>query len=186
MISRFLKAKAAPQKRVKSSTLRKKLTPLGFPGFESVSSTFLVISKYLKLCRTAIVKTVELKYRIWYFFYKREKNVNASVQYRFTRKIINFLKFGHTQREASTIFSINKMTVNTGHFRCEKLPGKKCGQYDQRTNIIAGFVNHKAIDTMVFNGSCTTKVFETWVENVLIKELKPRQVVVMDNASFHQ
>lgn len=28
-------------------------------------------------------------------------------------------------------------------------------------------------------------MFETWVEKVLIKELKPGQVVVMDNASFH-
>ena len=39
---------------------------------------------------------------------------------------------------------------------------------------------------MVFNGSCNTKLFETWVEKFLIKELKPNQFVVMDNASFHK
>lgn len=39
---------------------------------------------------------------------------------------------------------------------------------------------------MVFNGSCNTKLFETWVEKILIKELKPNQVVIMDNASFHK
>jgi transposase len=39
---------------------------------------------------------------------------------------------------------------------------------------------------MVFNGSCNTELFNSWVENFLIKELNPGQVVVMDNASFHK
>ena len=39
---------------------------------------------------------------------------------------------------------------------------------------------------MVFNGSCNTELFEAWVENFLIKELKPGQFVVMDNAAFHK
>jgi len=29
-------------------------------------------------------------------------------------------------------------------------------------------------------------LFESWVEQFLIKELKPNQVVIMDNASFHK
>jgi transposase len=68
----------------------------------------------------------------------------------------------------------------------EKLVGKKSGKYYERTNIIAGYVNHKSIAPMIFNGSCNTKLFETWVEELLIKELKPGQCVVMDNASFHK
>ena len=39
---------------------------------------------------------------------------------------------------------------------------------------------------MVFNGSCNTTLFETWVKEFLIKALKPGQVVIMDNASFHK
>ena len=39
---------------------------------------------------------------------------------------------------------------------------------------------------MVFNGSCNTELFENWVAQFLIKELKSGQVVVMDNASFHK
>lgn len=70
--------------------------------------------------------------------------------------------------------------------KSEKLKGKKSGKYYQRTNIIAGYVNHKSIAPMVFNGSCNTKLFETWVEQFLIKELKPGQVVIMDNAAFHR
>ena len=66
------------------------------------------------------------------------------------------------------------------------LLGKKSGKYYQRTNIIAGYVNKKSIAPMVFNGSCNTQLFESWVEQFLIKELTPNQVVIMDNASFHK
>ena len=70
--------------------------------------------------------------------------------------------------------------------KSEKLVGKVSGKYYERTNIIAGYVNHKSVAPMVFNGSCNTRLFETWVEQFLIKELKPGQVVVMDNAAFHR
>jgi transposase len=66
------------------------------------------------------------------------------------------------------------------------LLAKKSGKYYQRTNIIAGLVNNKSIAPMIFNGSCNTIVFNSWVENFLIKELKPGQIVIMDNASFHK
>ena len=63
---------------------------------------------------------------------------------------------------------------------------KKSGKYYERTNIIAGLVNNKSIAPMVFNGSCNTSVFNSWVESFLIKELIPGQFVVMDNAAFHK
>jgi hypothetical protein len=62
------------------------------------------------------------------------------------------------------------------------LVGKKSGKYYERTNIIAGYVNRKAIAPMVFNGTCNSEIFNKWVEEFLIKELKVGQVVVMDNA----
>lgn len=68
----------------------------------------------------------------------------------------------------------------------EILNGKKSGKYYERTNIIAGLVNNKSIAPLVFNGSCNTILFENWVEQFLIKELKPGQTVIMDNASFHK
>lgn len=70
--------------------------------------------------------------------------------------------------------------------KSEKLIAQKSGKYYERTNIIAGYVNKNSIAPMVFNGSCTTDLFNNWVEHFLIKELKPNQVVVMDNASFHK
>ncbi len=70
--------------------------------------------------------------------------------------------------------------------RDKLLIGKKSGKYYERTNIVAGYVNKKAIAPLVFNGSCNTKLFETWVEECLIKELNYGQYVVLDNASFHK
>ena len=64
--------------------------------------------------------------------------------------------------------------------------GYKSGKYYERTNIISGYANKKSIAPFAFNGSCNTKLFESWVEQFLIKELKPGQVVIMDNASFHK
>lgn len=57
-------------------------------------------------------------------------------------------------------------------------------RYYERTNIIAVLVNNQAIALMVFNGSCNTQLFEAWIEKFLIKELKPGQFVIMDNALF--
>lgn len=68
----------------------------------------------------------------------------------------------------------------------EKLVGKKSGKYYERTNIIAGYVNKTSIAPFVFNRTCNTNLFEAWVEQFLIKELEPGQVVVMDNATFHK
>ena len=70
--------------------------------------------------------------------------------------------------------------------KCQKLSAKKSGKYYERSNIIAGYVNKKIIAPMVFYSSCNTKLFEAWVEQFLIKELKPGQYVIMDNASFHK
>jgi transposase len=39
---------------------------------------------------------------------------------------------------------------------------------------------------MIFNGSCNSLLFESWVEHFLIKELRPGQIVIMDNAAFHR
>ena len=70
--------------------------------------------------------------------------------------------------------------------KSQPLKGKKSGKYYEQTNIIAGLVGNKSIAPMVFNGSCNTELFENWVEQFLIKELKAGQTVIMDNASFHK
>lgn len=38
---------------------------------------------------------------------------------------------------------------------------------------------------MTFEGSCNRVLFEMWLEQYLIPQLQPGDVIVIDNASFH-
>lgn len=68
----------------------------------------------------------------------------------------------------------------------EILKAQKSGKYYLRTNIVAGLTGNKSIAPFVFHGACNTELFNDWVEQFLIKELKPGQTVILDNASFHK
>ncbi len=70
--------------------------------------------------------------------------------------------------------------------RGEVAIGKKSGQYYKRINMVAGLSGKKVIAPFIFNGTCNTALFNAWVDQFLVKELRPGQVVVMDNASFHK
>lgn len=52
--------------------------------------------------------------------------------------------------------------------------------------LLLGMLIHQSIAPMVFNSSCNKGLFASWVEQFLLKELKPQQVVVMYNASFYK
>lgn len=52
--------------------------------------------------------------------------------------------------------------------------------------MIAGLCNKKIIAPLVFEGTCNSILFETYIKDFLIKELKQGQVVVMDNINFHK
>jgi transposase len=52
--------------------------------------------------------------------------------------------------------------------------------------MIAAWCEHQVMAPMTFKGYCNSALVEAWVQQVLVKELKPGQVVVLDNASFHK
>lgn len=52
--------------------------------------------------------------------------------------------------------------------------------------MIAGLCQGNIIAPVVFEGTCNKIFFETYIEEILIKELKAEQVVVMDNINFHK
>jgi transposase len=70
--------------------------------------------------------------------------------------------------------------------RGKKISCKRSGKRYERINIVAALVNNKSIAPMTFYGSCNTNLFNEWIEKFLLKELKPKQILVMDNASFHK
>jgi transposase len=68
----------------------------------------------------------------------------------------------------------------------EVLLGKTSGKRFIRTNIIAAQCGKNILAPMTFKGTCDTELFVDWVRMMLVRELKPGQTVVMDNASFHK
>lgn len=66
------------------------------------------------------------------------------------------------------------------------LLGKTSGKRFVRTNIVAAQCGKKILAPITFRGSCDTRLFIAWVEQMLIPELMPGQTVIMDNASFHK
>jgi hypothetical protein len=43
-----------------------------------------------------------------------------------------------------------------------------------------------SIAPMIFNGAYRAELFNSWVEPLLIKALKPEPTVAMDHAAFHK
>ncbi len=52
--------------------------------------------------------------------------------------------------------------------------------------MIAGWCNRQVLAPMTFKGYCDSALVELWMQEFLIPQLKPGQVVVLDNASFHK
>jgi transposase len=63
---------------------------------------------------------------------------------------------------------------------------EKWAEKTARVSTISALHNNKLIAPFMFEGSCDRTIFEIYLENVLIKELRPGMTVVMDNASFHK
>jgi len=71
----------------------------------------------------------------------------------------------------------------------ERLYDNKSGdRKNKRITVISAYSNKekRLISPMYFEGNTDTQIFNLWIEEYLIKELKPNQVVIMDNASFHK
>jgi hypothetical protein len=62
----------------------------------------------------------------------------------------------------------------------------KSGRRQGRVNMIAALCRGQLMAPFTVEGSCNRAVFEIWLETCLIPWLKPGQVVVMDNATFHK
>ena len=62
----------------------------------------------------------------------------------------------------------------------------KSGKRQGRINMIAALSNQQLVAPFTIEGACNRIIFETWLEKCLLPELKPGQVIVMDNATFHK
>ncbi len=62
----------------------------------------------------------------------------------------------------------------------------KSGRRQGRINMIAALCEPNLMATFTVDGACNRIVFESGLEHCLLPILKPGQVVVMDNATFHK
>jgi transposase len=69
--------------------------------------------------------------------------------------------------------------------RGEKVHGKISGNNRKRTNLIMAQRGNEWIAPMLFESSCTHHTVSAWMREVLIPELRPNSLVIMDNAPFH-
>jgi len=68
----------------------------------------------------------------------------------------------------------------------QKVLGEVSGKRFGRQSVISALLNGKFLAPMCFEGTCDTSVFNNWLKEILIPELKPGQVLILDNASFHK
>jgi hypothetical protein len=60
------------------------------------------------------------------------------------------------------------------------------GQRRGRTSVIAICQGHKLVAPLTFAGTCTTEVVDAYFAQVLLPVLPRGNVIVLDNARFHQ
>ena len=66
----------------------------------------------------------------------------------------------------------------------QRVYGDCSGKRLSRTSLLLAQCGVKRFSPLLFSGTCTTALFNRWLEQFLIPELKPGQTVVMDNVAI--
>ena len=64
--------------------------------------------------------------------------------------------------------------------------GAISGMRYARESFIAAQRGTQILSPFCYQGTCNTDLFNMWLKDFLIPELKPGQVVILDNAAFHK
>lgn len=68
----------------------------------------------------------------------------------------------------------------------ERCPGERLGHRTQRISMAAAWCGGEVLAPLTFEGYCDSALIEAWFEQMLCPALRPGQVVILDNASFHR
>lgn len=63
--------------------------------------------------------------------------------------------------------------------------GERLGHRTCRVSMAAALCQGQVLAPLTFEGYCDAPLIEAWFSQQLIHELRPGQVVILDNASFH-
>lgn len=86
-------------------------------------------------------------------------------------------------------FDLNMKKEYGWKIRGQRLYDNKSGnRKNKRITVISAYLNQtkQLIAPMYFEGNTDTEIFNQWIEEFLIPDLRPNQTVIMDNASFHK
>lgn len=64
--------------------------------------------------------------------------------------------------------------------------GERLGHRTSRISMDAAWCQGEILAPLTFEGMCDGTLIEAWFEQQLIHELRPGQVVILDNAAFHR
>jgi putative transposase len=68
----------------------------------------------------------------------------------------------------------------------QRVYGLRSGQRRPRISLIAARMGTTFIAPLLFEGTCTTSLFNAWVEKALCPLLNDSHIVAMDNVAFHK
>lgn len=86
-------------------------------------------------------------------------------------------------------FDLNMKKEYGWKIRGKRLYDNKSGnRKNKRITVISAYSNKtkQLISPMYFEGNTDTEIFNQWIVEFLIPELKPNQTIIMDNAAFHK
>ncbi len=64
--------------------------------------------------------------------------------------------------------------------------GERLGHRTQRVSMAAAWCQGQVLAPLTFEGYCDSELIEAWFVQELCPLLRPGQVVILDNASFHR
>lgn len=70
--------------------------------------------------------------------------------------------------------------------RGQRVVGYTDGRKRQRTSLIGGYFRRKLIAPLLYEGTCNTTLFNTWLEQQLMPVLPHGTILILDNATFHK
>ena len=68
----------------------------------------------------------------------------------------------------------------------QRLYAMKKAVRSSRLSVIGALIDGKLDACGVFDGVCDRALFERYLEEILVPRLRPKQTIIMDNASFHK
>ena len=97
------------------------------------------------------------------------------------------------KKERSQLVYIDESGIDNREDFCEgwnpkgeRFSDLKSGRRNLRVSIMSALCQGKLVAPLTFEGSCNRLVFEKWLEEKLLPELKSGQTVIRDNATFHK